>query len=276
MKKIEMQKEIAMKQKTIGTIAGIVLAILSMAVLALPLFSQKGFNMDENELVLSYKRANPLYLDGEKQFSKGNLDKAEKKLLEALALMPEHADASYVLAQVQLKRKDFPKALALIIDAEKHYASISRFRTFTHQQYLDRLRQQRQNLEDMKNQILANLSRTSKSESSAATREIDQNILVINSRLSTPIPPTYEIPADYYYIHGNALFQLGRRADAEVQYREAIRVDPTHGNAYNNLALVLFSLGRFQEALDCLQRAEAAGVKINPDFKRDLEAKIPK
>jgi tetratricopeptide (TPR) repeat protein len=128
----------------------------------------------------------------------------------------------------------------------------------------------------MKNQILASLSRTSKNESSAATREIDQNILVINSRLSTPIPPTYEIPADYYYIHGNALFQLGRRADAEVQYREAIRIDPTHGNAYNNLALVLFSMGRFQEALDCLVRAEASGAKINPDFKRDLEAKIPR
>jgi tetratricopeptide (TPR) repeat protein len=267
-----------MKQKKIGMLGSFILGMAGTAMLALPLFAQTNFNMDEKKLIESHKRANPLYLDGAKQFAKGNLDKAEKKLLEALAIMPEHADASYVMAQIELKRKDLPEALASILNAEKNYSFIARFHTFTHQQYLDRLRQQRQDLTDQKRQIMDNLSRTpakSRSESTAGTQAIDRSIEQIDSRLNSPVPQTSEMPADYHFIHGNILLQMGMRADAEAQYQEAIRLDPADGNAYNNLALVLFSLGRYQEALDCLLRAEAAGVKINPDFKRDLMAKIP-
>jgi len=268
-----------MKQKTSGTAAGVILGILGLAVLALPLYAQTNFNMDEKRMVESHKRANPLYLDGAKLFAKGNLDKAEKKLQEALAIMPEHADASYVLAQVHLKRKDLPRALALILDAKENYAFIANFHTFTHQQYLDRLRQQRQDLEAQRQQILDSISRLparSRPESTTATQAIARSIQEIDQRLNQPVPPTFEIPADYHFIHGNVLFQMGQRADAEAQYQEAIRLDPSHGGAYTNLALVLFSLGRYQEALDCLLRAEASGVKVNPDFKRDLMEKIPR
>ncbi len=268
-----------MKQKTAGTMAGVILGILGMAVLVLPLFTQTNFNMDEKKMVESHKRANPLYLDGLKLFAKGNLDKAETKLREALTIMPEHADASFMLAQIQLKRKDLPRALELILDAKKNYAFIANFHTFTHQQYLDRLRQQRQDLEAQRTQILDSISRLparSRPESSTATQAITRSIQEIDSRLNQPVPPTFEIPADYHFIHGNVLFQMNRRIDAEAQYQEAIRMDPSHGNAYTNLALVLFSLGRYQEALDCLLRAEASGGKVNPDFKRDLMERIPR
>ena len=65
----------------------------------------------------------------------------------------------------------------------------------------------------------------------------------------------------------------GRRRRRPIP--EALRLNPGHGNAYNNLALAWFSLGKYQEALDCFLRADAAGVKVNPDFKRAVEAKIP-
>lgn len=268
-----------MKQDKIGTIASIVLGVLGMTLLALPLFAQKDFNMEEKKMVENFKRANPLYLDGAKQFAKGNLDKAEKKLLETLAIMPEHADAYYLLAQIQLKRKEFSQALASITAAEKNYAFIAKFQTFTHQQYLDRLRQQRQDLEAQRGQIqdaLSSLPANSQNRSDyeKSTQSITRSIQTIDSRLNSPIPPTFEIPADYFYIHGNALYRMGMLVDAAAQYQEALRLDPSHGNAYNNLALVSFSLGKYQEALDCLLRAEGAGVKINPDFKQAVEAKI--
>jgi tetratricopeptide (TPR) repeat protein len=272
-------KEQVMKQKISGTAAGVILGIFGLAVLALPLFTQTNFNMDEKRLVESHKRANPLYLAGAKLFAKGDLDKAEKKVLAALEIMPEHADAMYVLAQIQLKRKDLPRALAFILDAKKNYAFIAGFHTFTHQQYLDRLRQQRQSLEAQRMQILDNISRLpakSRPDSTPGTQAITRSIQEIDQRLSQPVPPTFEIPADYHFIHGNVLFQMGKRAEAEAQYQEAIRVDPSHGRAYTNLALVLFSLGRYQEALDCLLRAEGSGVQVNPDFKRDLLEKIPR
>jgi len=272
-----------MKQRVMGIISSLLLGVLGLTVLALPLRAQKDFNMDEKKLIESFKRANPLYLDGAKQFIKGNLDKAEKKFLEALAIMPEHADAAYMMAQVHLKRKDLPQALASIIAAEKSFTANSQFHTFTYQEYMDRLRQQKEQLVVRRTQVEEVLSNMPVSradpnfERSRLEREsqtLTQNIQTIDSRLNSPIPPTFEVPADYFYIHGNVFFQLRRPLEAADQYKEAIRLDPTHGNAYNNLALVLFSLGNSQEALDCLVKAEGAGVKVNPDFKKAVEAKV--
>ena len=268
-----------MKKNRFAAFACFLIIVWGFTVLALPLRAQKDFNMDEKKLIESFKRANPLYLDGAKQFIKGNLDKAEKKFLEALAIMPEHADAAYMMAQVHLKRKDFPEALASINAAEKNYTANAQFHTFTYQAYLDRLRQQRQELEAQRSQIMDSLSRqpasgSSRSTNSQATQFIDQSIKSIDSRLNSPIPATFEVPADYFYIHGNILYQLRQPLEAAAQYREAIRLDPTHGYAYNNLALVLFSQGNYAEALDCLVKAEGAGAKVNPDFKKAVEAKV--
>jgi tetratricopeptide (TPR) repeat protein len=271
-----------MKQNGMRTIPGFALGLLGISVLILPLFAQKDFNMDEQRLIERFRRANPLYLDGAKQFTKGNLDNAEKKLLEALKIMPEHADASYVLAQIHLKRKAFPEALAAITAAEKNYLANTRLHTFTYQDYLEKLRQQRQDLEERRLRVQEALSRWTVSTTNPdperdrlenELQALTQNIRTIDSRLNSPIPPTFEIPADYFYIHGNALFRLGRPVEAVAQYREAIRLDPRHGSAFNNLALALFSMGRYREALDSLAQAEEAGVKINPDFKKAVEAK---
>ena len=95
-----------------------------------------------------YSRSNVLYLDGVKQFTKGNLDKAEKKLLQAMETMPGHADSYYLMAQIQLKRKEFSKALDSITAAEKNHAAICHASTPSpYEQHLDRLRQQQQDLE---------------------------------------------------------------------------------------------------------------------------------
>jgi tetratricopeptide (TPR) repeat protein len=272
-----------MRIKTIGIFAGFALGVMGITVLALPLLAQKDFNMDEKKLIECFKRANPLYLDGANQFAKGALDKAEKKLLAALAIMPEHADAYYVLAQIHLKRKELPQALDSITVAEKNYAANAQFHTFTYQQYLDRLRQQRQELEARRGQVQDALSGIPVSRAdpnfkrdslAGEIQTLTHSIQIIDSRLNSPIPPTFEVPAEYFYIHGNVFYQMGRPLDAAAQYREAIRLDPRLGSAYNNLALVLFSQGNYQEALDCLSKAEGTGVKINPDFKKAVEAKI--
>ncbi len=272
-----------MKQTKTVFFVSFLIGVLGLMLLAPSVFAQRDFNMDEQRLIERFRRANPSYLDGARQFAKGNLDKAESKLLEALKIMPEHADACYVMAQVHLKRNAFPEALSAITAAEKNYLANTRLHTFTYQEYLDKLRQQRQEIEERRQKVQESLAGWTVSTTNPdplrdrlenELQALTQNISTIDSRLSSPIPPTFEVPADYFYIHGNALFRLGRAAEAAGQYREAIRLDPHHGNAYNNLALVSFSQGKFHEALDFLLKAEAAGVKINPDFKKAVEAKI--
>jgi tetratricopeptide (TPR) repeat protein len=260
----------------------IAICVLGALVLVMPLFTQKDLQMGDNRLIERFKRANPLFLDGAKQFNKGKLEMAEKKFLETLEIMPEHADAAYMLAKLHLQKKEFSKALASIVTAEKNYTYIAQFQTLTHQQYLDSLRQQQLQLDDQLNFLqgaLASLPSSATAEQKAPIerdiKKLNQTKQMIQSRLTSPIAPTDEIPADYFFIHGNVFFQSGQLAEAAAQYQEALRLDPTHGNAYNNLALVSYSQGKYRKALDFLLRAEAAKVKINPDFKRAVMAKIP-
>jgi Flp pilus assembly protein TadD len=60
-------------------------------------------------------------------------------------------------------------------------------------------------------------------------------------------------------------------ADAEREYREAIRVDPKLGEAHNNLAVTLMLTGRLDEAGQEIKAAEKAGFRVNPQFKEDLK-----
>jgi len=76
-----------------------------------------------------------------------------------------------------------------------------------------------------------------------------------------------ELPADYYYIHGNILFNLKRFQGARDQYLKAIGVDAGHIRAYNNLANLYYTAKDYENALKVLEQAEAKGVALNPKLK---------
>ena len=66
---------------------------------------------------------------------------------------------------------------------------------------------------------------------------------------------------------GKALHHLGRYADAETAYREALRLSPDHATAfetYANLGTVLLQMDRYDEARESYGRA----IKLKPDFPR--------
>lgn len=65
---------------------------------------------------------------------------------------------------------------------------------------------------------------------------------------------------EVHYGLGNVLFRQNRREEAVREYREAIRLLPTHSEAWNNLAVVLTQLGRPEEA----RRSYEEAVRANP------------
>jgi Tfp pilus assembly protein PilF len=58
---------------------------------------------------------------------------------------------------------------------------------------------------------------------------------------------------------GNSFWALRKLTRAETAFREASRLHPTSGAAFNNLAQVLWEQGRQGEALRAVQRAVALG-----------------
>jgi tetratricopeptide (TPR) repeat protein len=60
---------------------------------------------------------------------------------------------------------------------------------------------------------------------------------------------------------GTAEMQLGRNEQAAADFRRALRIDPTRGTTYDNLAMVLLRLDRLEEAQSVLAEAEKRGLR---------------
>jgi tetratricopeptide (TPR) repeat protein len=115
-----------------------------------------------------------------------------------------------------------------------------------------------------------------RSQIEAGIGTVEADIGTINSQLSRPLSSPEQMPADYFYFHGNILFKLKRYEEANNQYQEAIKINPQHGDAYNNLASLWYLDKQYQKALDYLEQAEANGAKINPEFKKTILKAIEK
>ncbi len=242
-----------------------------------PVFSVTGGEKTiGNDILLKQKKLLPLYRKANKMLTKNRLDDAERNLNKCLSILPSHPDSHFLLAQVHYRRNQQDPALQAIENAEKHYKLLadvsarSRLENATHKQnMLISLRGQEKDLEEAAT-VYCGGNRATIEMSLVALRS---SIRDIEQQLNSPSVENADIPADYAYFHGNILFKQGRLAEALAQYEAAIRIDPTHSNAFNNMALVLHSLDRDQEALACLVRAQLSGAKVNRDFKRALEEK---
>jgi tetratricopeptide (TPR) repeat protein len=62
---------------------------------------------------------------------------------------------------------------------------------------------------------------------------------------------------------GNAYLDSNRLAEAETQYKEALRLNPGYPEAHNNLGIVLARIGKVPEALEQFQDA----LQLCPDLE---------
>jgi len=261
--------------------------VAGVGFLALPALGQVGFEQDERLVVQKYKASMAKLKEGKALFLKGKYDQAEKKLLDSLAIFPKQPDAYYLLSQVALNRGDVDAALTAIETAESSFVETRKFYSFYYQEMIVELRDQKNKIEESlrsRESALSELKgKSSGNSTSDAASQMDSQIKQertildrIDQKLREPMPDNPPIPAPYHYIHGNILFKLKRHQEASEQYLEAIRLDPHHEFAYNNLAGIFYGMGQYQKALDYLLQAEANGVKVNAAFKKDLEAKLGK
>jgi len=72
--------------------------------------------------------------------------------------------------------------------------------------------------------------------------------------------------------YGTDLFRAGRSAEAEVQFREAIRLKETSADAHANLGAILCSTGRIDEGIVHLERALAIDPETRQAYSNLAEA----
>jgi tetratricopeptide (TPR) repeat protein len=70
---------------------------------------------------------------------------------------------------------------------------------------------------------------------------------------------------------GSAHFRNGDARRAEYYWREAVRIDTSIGEAWNNLAAVYARSGRRDDAATAVASAERAGYRVNPQLKDEIQ-----
>lgn len=245
-----------------------------------PLFSVGGGDKAiKNDTLLKQKKLMPLYMKANKMLTQNRLDDAELNLNKCLSILSSHPESHFLLAQILYRRNQLDQALQAIENAEKNHKLLAEDLARSREDFvrlkqnqLISLRGQEKDLEETLTMFCGgNPGRVPYESSLIAVRS---SIRGVEQQLSSSGMESDDFPADYVYFHGNIFFKQGRLPEALAQYEAAVRIDPTHSNAFNNMALVLHSLGRDQEALACLVRAQLSGAKVNPDFKKALEKKI--
>jgi tetratricopeptide (TPR) repeat protein len=243
-------------------------------------FGQEGLAREETELFKKYKSLNKNYEKGKMYFAREDYKKAKKEFTKILKELPEHADALFFMSQVFYKEGDLKDALDYVQKAKDNYAFTARMKIEMEKVSRQKLEEKKLNLEDkieeLENQK-AVLPQTSEAGEEGEDRkkrlqtridEYKQQIESIDAQLALPLPSMDEIPAEYCYINGNIYFRMKKFQEAHDQYQEAIQIDPTHGDSYNNLAALYFQVKQYQKAMDYLEQAEANGAKVNPEFKK--------
>jgi tetratricopeptide (TPR) repeat protein len=240
-------------------------------------FSQEDFTREEYKLRQSFKVANAIFEKGKKAFLKGDMKKAKQEFVTCMQKMPEHADAAFFLAQISYQNKELDKALTYITKAKDNYKYIVKLKLNQQQQYFIKLQEQRQVVEQEILNLRGKLSRVSDAQQresiQAAIGRKERDLSIIDQQLRSPVPEEEKgekLPADYYYIHGNVLFQKKQFQEAFEQYTETVTIDPGHGNAHINLANLYYMAKQYQQALDHLNKAEEAGAEVNPKFKQAI------
>jgi tetratricopeptide (TPR) repeat protein len=68
--------------------------------------------------------------------------------------------------------------------------------------------------------------------------------------------------AEAHYNLGFLLGDMGKKEDAEAEYREALRINPDYADAHNNLGILLDDMGRKEDA----EAEYRETLRINPDY----------
>jgi tetratricopeptide (TPR) repeat protein len=199
---------------------------------------------------------------------------ADREFSSALALDPSLELAHYGLGQVGMALRRYDRAISSFLLCRDVFHKNESEATTGRLVDERRLDEQIQGLKDFRQAIQT--GRVRSVNPTASIRQYDSQIRQLenlrrrSSSASVPTPPYISIAM------GSAYFRTGAFADAEREWRDAVAVDPTLGEAHNNLAVVCMLTERYEEAEREIALAEKAGFRVSEGLKKDLKERRKK
>ena len=200
-------------------------------------------------------------------------DTAEREFRAAVKIDPLYDAAFYGLGQVYMATRRFDSAVTAYIAARDAFRSATAAEALASVSSDRRLKDQIEALKDYERNLTRQTAGATNPASRGPIDRVHDQILQLETRVSRragSAPPP--IPAGLSMALGSAYFRLNKLEDAEREYRAAIEVSPSLGEAHSNLAVVYLVTGRISEADAAVRAAEKAGFKVNPRLKDDIAA----
>lgn len=227
-----------------------------------PLYSLE--EKDFNEAVEQLQASNRLYSQGLEYFKQGDNKNALDLFSQCVDKMPRHAYALFYLANLSYIQQDFEQALVYMKQAVDNVDYIQELSDYIDKKKIGQIDAFRETLEDMWDST--NSCRDSRAIEFAMLHadkgESDLELASKKRKLEMK-----RLKAHYIYFYGNILFQMKRIPEAFKEYKEAIRLNPQHASAYNNLAAICYLAKEYPAAISVLEEAEQHGLEEQINLK---------
>jgi len=236
---------------------------------ALNLLSQDKEDELLEEAIKQLKSTYSLYLKGVDKYEKGDRKGAADVLRDCIDKMPRHAYAHYYLANIDYIGKDFSNSGSHMEKALNNIDYMQELSAYADDQKSLKFNSIRGSLEEMWNST--NSCRDSRAIEFAFD-QIDKEESDMEIAARQRQKRMERMKAHYLYFHGNVLLQLQRYNDSLLRYQEAIRLDPQHADAYNNIIAILYMAKEYSKALLFWEEAETQGLdeQLNLKLKESL------
>ena len=192
------------------------------------------------------KEALKHYRAGQQALHAEAWDEAEREFQEAVRLDHLLTPAHYGLGQVYMATKSYPEAVKAYRDCRDAFHAEDSLQLMDNKAAEQRLEEQIQTLKQMVRQLQS--GRTQTTNTAVTIQRLEGQIHDLERRRHRRGDQPLATPPGISLALGSAYFRSGAMADAEREYREAVRVDPKLGEAHNNLAVVYLLTGRIDEA----------------------------
>jgi tetratricopeptide (TPR) repeat protein len=236
--------------------------------------AQSEYQNLDAQLVRRYREAEVAYGKARTRFDKKDFKGARKELDACLTLIPAHAEAHLLMAKVLYVEKDYAQALTEVERAKAGHVATAQIMAKMQEDRLSDLRKRAQESSDSVAALRQAQGSTVSAALQAQIADEEAQKQEIDRILNAQRPDPSQIPAGYFFFHGNVLLRLQRHAEAVAQYEEALKINPAYGEAANNLAALYFSARQYEKAKGVATTAEGNGVVVNPELKKAIESAL--
>ncbi len=230
----------------------------------------------EDDLDKALKRLNSAsasFATGLKDFNAGRLDKAEEDFRSCLGKFPEHAYAHYYLANIFFLHRNFPASLSQMESAMAQLDLMNALAERADKRKIEKLDSLQDSLDAMWDAADRTSAPCRNKRSIEWDKKLAENEAFQAEKAAAEKKAAFtRMKAHYTYFLGNIHFRLQNIPEAFRCYEEAIRIDPRHADATNNLVAICYVARQYPVAQAFLQKAEEQGLdeSLNLELKERL------